>query len=127
MQLSLGYSPEHAAREVWRLEIDWCRRAVEAIGHKDVAFALDIAPSTLTDALHERERKGVKAEWMRVIVHMSSEGMRREWLRIVSRPIGFEPERIKTLDPAEELRITREALRRMAPVLLREIDKEVGR
>jgi hypothetical protein len=96
-QLSLGYAPEHQGREVWRLEIDWARRAVEAIGHKDVAFALDIAPSTLTDALHERE------------------------------PLGYAPERIKTMDAAEELRVTRELMQRLAPVLLREIDKEIGR
>jgi hypothetical protein len=127
MQLSLGYSPEHQGRETWRLEIDWACRAVAAIGHKDVAFALDIAPSTLTDALHERDRKGVKAEWLRVIVHMSPDGMRREWLRIVSRPLGFEPERIKTMDAAEELRILRELLQRQAPVVLQAIDKELGR
>lgn len=126
-QLSLGYAPEHCGREVWRLELDWARRAVEAIGHKDVAYALDISPSTLTDALHERERKGIKAEWLSVIRQMSSDGMRREWLRIVSQPLGFMPERIKTMDANEELRITRELLQRMAPVLLRELDKEIGR
>lgn len=126
-QLSLGYAPEHRGRETWRLELDWARRAVEAIGHKDVAYALDISPSTLTDALHERERKGIKAEWLAVIRTMSSDGMRREWLRIVGQPLGYQPERIKTMDPAEELRVTRELLGRLAPVLLSAVDKELGR
>lgn len=127
MQLSLGYQPEHAGREIFRLELDWTRRAVEAIGHKDVAYALDISPSTLTDALHERERKGIKSEWLSVIRHMSSDGMRREYLRIISHPLGFEPERIKVMDAAEELRVTRATLEKLAPILLKEIDREVGR
>lgn len=126
-QLSLGYAPEFIGGEVWKLELDWARRAVESIGHKDVAYALDISPSTLTDALHERDRKGIKAEWMAVIRQLSSDGMRREWLRVVSQPLGFAPERIKTMDAAEELRVTRELIGRLAPVLLRELDKEIGR
>lgn len=132
MQLSLGYSSDEQGRQVWRALVEWARRAVDAIGHKDVAFALDVKPSTLTDALAERKRedghvKGMRAEWMPIIAQMSGEGMRTEYVRLVCTPLGFAPQRIRVMDPAEELRATREALARLAPGLLAAVDKEVGR
>lgn len=131
-QLSLGYSPEHQGRQVWQLELDWCRRAVDAIGHKEVAYALDVKPSTLTDALCERKRedatpKGMRAEWVSVIRQMSSDGMRAEYLRLISTPLGYVPQRVRVMDPIEELRATREAIARLAPGLLSAVDREVGR
>jgi len=131
IQLSLGYKPEQQGRDIWQDVLAWARRAVEAIGHKEVTYALNLKASTLTDALAERKRedgtpKGMRAEWICVIAQMSSDGMRAEYLRIVSQPLGYAPQRIRR-DPAEELRATREAVLRLAPGLLAAIDKEVGR
>lgn len=106
-QLSLGYSADQQGRDLWKLELAWARKAVDAIGHKEVAFALDVKPSTLTDALSEREhgegRKGLKAEWLTVIRQMAPHGMRAEWLRLVCPPLGYEPKPIEVRTPAQRL------------------------
>lgn len=106
-QLSLTYSPDDLGRAVWIDELVWARKAVDAIGHKNVAFALDVAPSTLTDALAEREaggkRKALKGEWIAVIRHMAPVGMQLEWLRIVARPLSHEPMPIRTRTPEQRL------------------------
>jgi len=132
VQLSLGYSTDQQGRDVWQAIVEWARRAVDAIGHKEVAYRLNLKPSTLTDALAERKRddgtnKGMRGEWVTVIAQMSSDGMRSEYLRIVSQPLGYVPQRVRVMDPVEELRATREALARLAPGLLAAVDKEVGR
>ena len=125
-QLSLGYSPEHAGREDWRSELDWARSAVDSIGHKHVAYALDIAPSTLTDALKERDGKGLRAEHLTIIRRLAPSGLQAEWLRIVARPLGHETNPIKTRTPEEKLRAVLDVIERGAPFLLGAIAKEIG-
>lgn len=127
MQLALAYDPVHVGGDVWTAELAWLRRAVDALGHKHVAAEIDIAPSHLTDALLERERKAMKGEWIAKIRQMVDDGARLEWLRLVARPLGYEPERIKTLDAESELRLMREWMRRESPTLLRTFDKEIGK
>jgi hypothetical protein len=98
MQLALAYSPTHAGAEDWDRELAWLRRVVDVLGHKFVAGELDVAPSNLTDALLERERKDVKAKWVRAIVRMAPEEMRNEWVRMTTDSLGYEmPERKKTM------------------------------
>jgi hypothetical protein len=127
MQLALSYDPAHAGSDDWSLEIAWLRRAVDVIGHKELAYKLDIAPSQLTDALLERERKDVKAKWVKTILRMVPEDMRAEYLRIVNTAHGYKaPERTKPRTPEEENREIRTILLQHAPALLQLVDKELG-
>ena len=127
MQLALAYDPAHAGADDWSEVLAWVRRAVDVLGHKEVAYKLDIAPSQLTDALLERERKDVKAKWIATIRRMCPESLKREYLEIVARQDGYEVNRRKTRTPEEELREMRELLRREAPAMLALVDKEMGR
>lgn len=127
MQLALTYDAAHQGAEDWQLELGWCRRAVEVLGHKFVAGELDIAPSTLTDALLERERKSFKGEWIAKLRRLVSESMLEEYFRLVSRPHGFECRRVPTMTPEQELKLLREHLERRAPVALETFDKGLGR
>jgi hypothetical protein len=128
MQLALAYSPTHAGAEDWDRELAWLRRVVDVLGHKFVAGELDEAPSNLTDALLERERKDVKAKWVRAIVRMAPEEMRNEWVRMTTDSLGYEmPERKKTMTAEEELRAVRALLKTQAPAVLALVDKELGR
>ena len=127
MQLALSYDPAHAGADDWTEILSWLRRAVDVLGHKEVAYKLDIAPSQLTDALLERERKDVKAKWLHTVRRMCPESLRREYLEIVARQDGYTVERKKTRTPDEELREMRELLKREAPGLLVLVDKELGR
>lgn len=103
MQLALTYGAAHAGDDLWQRQIVWLRRAVDLLGHKFVAGELDVAPSQLTDALLERERKDVKARWVAVLLLLVPEAMRREWHAIGLDASGYEPEiKLKRQRSAEE-------------------------
>lgn len=128
MQLALVYDASHAGADDWAAILAWFRRAVDVLGHKEVAFKLDVAPSNLTDALNERERKDVKLKWLSTVLRMCPETLVREYLEILSRQHGYEaPKRVKVRTPEEELREMRELLKREAPGVLAIVDKELGR
>lgn len=69
MPLALGAVSESASD--WDLVLAWFRRAIDVIGHKEVAYRLDIAPSNLSDAINERERKDVKGRWIATVLRMA--------------------------------------------------------
>jgi hypothetical protein len=96
MQLALAYDAAHVGADVWQLKLAWLRRAVDVLGHKEVAFKLDIAPSQLTDALLERERKDVKAKWFDVVLAMGLPSeMRTEYVRITCDALDYETPKLK--------------------------------
>jgi hypothetical protein len=127
MQLALVYDAAHAGADDWTEILAWFRRAVDVLGHKEVAYRLDVQPSNLTDAINERERKDVKAKWITVVLRMCPETLRREYLEIVGGHHGFEVKRARVRTPEEELRDMRELLKREAPGVLALVDKEMGR
>lgn len=125
-QLSLSYSPEHAATDAWRLRCEWARRAVDTVGHKHVAYSLDVAPSTLTDALRERDGKCLRGDHLAKIEFLASTEVRAELLTLYTTPHGYELVRKKTRTPEEALRAVLELVARESPVLMRAITKEIG-
>lgn len=127
MQLALVYDAAHAGADDWTEMLAWFRLAVDVIGHKEVAFKLDIAPSQLADALHERERKDVKAKWIGTVARMCPEPLVRKYVEIVARHHGYTVEAKRPRTPEEELREMRELLKREAPGVLAIVDKELGR
>lgn len=131
-QIALKYDPAHAGSDTWIEVLGWLKRAVDCLGHKEVAYRLDVAPSQLTDALCERERKDVKAKWLWTVLHMCQEtpgreSLVRDFMELTGARYGYEVERKKTRTPEEELREMRELLRREAPGVLALVDKELGR
>lgn len=128
MQLALAYDAAHAGSDDWALILGWLRRAVDVIGHKEVAYKLDIAPSQLTDALLERERKDVKGKWIPTILRMVPEAMREEFLRMLCSAHEYEtPKKKNPRTPEEENREMRRLLATHAPAMLALVDKELGR
>lgn len=128
MQLDLAYNAAHLGAELWQRKLVWIRRVVDVLGHKFVAGELDIAPSHLTDALLERERKSVKGEWIDKLLMLADEGLRRDWLAIVCSALGFEmPAPIRTRTAEERLAdLERVITERLGPVgeqLLREVKR----
>ncbi len=126
MQLALSYGPANAGGEDWQVELAWARRVVDVLGHKHVAGELDIAPSTLTDALLERERKAIKAEWIAKLRRMAPPEMRREYLMLVCPALGYEvPQPKRALTDAEwrleAKRLLKEKLGDLGEKLLAEI------
>jgi hypothetical protein len=64
LQLDLSYTPSHAGREGWLLALEALRSAVAYLGQKEVCYALDVAKSTLSEALNERNDKRIAGEWI---------------------------------------------------------------
>lgn len=135
-QLSLTYVPEDLGRATWQVELEWARRAVAAIGPKEVAWALNTSASQLSDALAERPRdkedddkrskRSLRAEWMAVIRAMAPVGLQLEWLRIVCPPLGHEPKRIQIKTSDQKLREREEWLKAKASVVYEQMEKELG-
>lgn len=127
VQLVLSYDPAHSGADDWQERLAWLRRAVDVLGHKEVAYKLDVQPSQLTDALLERERKDVKAKWFDTVLRMVSEDMRAEYIRMLNTTHGYKaPERQKPRTAEEENREMRTLLDKHAPALLALIEKELG-
>lgn len=127
MQLALTYDAAHVGADDWSEVLTWLRRAVDVIGHKEVAYKLDVQPSQLTDALLERERKDVKAKWLTTILHLAPSGMVAEFLLILLKQHGYEAPRKRKPRTAEESnRASRTWLKEHAPAVLEMMDRELG-
>jgi hypothetical protein len=128
MQLALVYDAAHVGASDWDEELKWFRRAVDVLGHKEVAYRLDVQPSNLTDALLERERKDVKGRWISVVRRMVPDALLADYVRIVTVTHGYEfPKRLRARTPEETNRETRDWLEKNAPAVLSVMDKELGR
>lgn len=126
MALALGAVSESTTD--WDLVLAWFRRAIDVIGHKEVAYRLDIAPSNLSDAINERERKDVKGRWIATVLRMAPPAIVQEYVELVCASHGFDaPKRRPILTPDAEVRHMRERLSALAPGVLQLIDKELGR
>lgn len=69
-QLSFVYGPTAAGAESWEAEREALRAAIALLGPKEVAYALDVGGSALSDALNERDRKRLAGEWSHVVIAM---------------------------------------------------------
>lgn len=130
-QVSLTWTAADQGRAVWSAELEWARRVVAALTIKEVAFALDVKATALSDMLAEREhgdgRRGLKAEHVAIIRQLASDTQRAEYLAITLPPLGYEPKRVQQLTPAEELALLKEHLRDESPGALRSFDTRLAR
>ncbi len=63
-QLALRYSPAWRASDAWPRVLEEIRRVVSVITLKEAAHDLDTQPSYLANALAERDRHYLRAEWL---------------------------------------------------------------
>jgi hypothetical protein len=101
--------------------------AVRLITPKELCFRLEITPTYLSDALHGKNSKGFRLEWLPMVLELAPLESVRAILRALGEIRGFEFQARKVLTPEQELAATRDALRRIAPGVLALVDKEVGR
>lgn len=69
-QLAISFDAAWAGREAWQSQLDVLRAAVTHLTPKEVLDTIDVAKSTLSEALHERNDKRWAAEWTHVIKAM---------------------------------------------------------
>jgi hypothetical protein len=127
MQLAIAFDPVSTGNGDWSDIEEWFKRAVVAIGEKEVCYRLNITASNLSDALDESQRKSIKARWIQIVLRMAPEAMAREYLDILSRQHGFEEPKRKRVKTHEE--INREAfawMERQCPGLFAMMKKDLG-
>lgn len=125
-QVEMDYSPRDRGTRAWETVLAVVRLAVDRMTLKEVAFLLDTSPSFLADALAERDRKGVKAEWLIVLIIGAPPKVRAELVFEINRVAGFKaPELAKPLTDAQKLAIVLRAVKRLAPGIVSSIDEEV--
>jgi len=127
MQLPISFDPVSTGSGDWSDIEDWFKRAVAAVGAKEVAFYLNITASNLSDALDAKQRKDIKARWIAVVLRMCPDALVREYLDIMSKQHGYEEpkrKRVKTAD--EALPEVLGWMERQCPALLAIMRKELG-
>src|SRR5690242_15162735 len=100
-QLPLG--PETIQQATHRRALAIVRAIVARVSPKEVAYALDVSPSALQDALAERERKGVRMEWLPTLLLLADDGERKDLLATIAGVAGYCVERARPATPEERL------------------------
>jgi hypothetical protein len=121
----LGMFRDARCDEWWQRVLVEIRRAVDVITIKELAHALDVAPSYVVDALKGTERKGVKAEWLPVILMMSPSPQRQALLEALSIPAGYVVQQRRQLTPEERLAALEQRVAQRFGVAGAELLKEV--
>lgn len=106
------------------------RAAIERIGPKTVAPLLGVGDTLMSDALAQRSRKGVRCEWLVVLLFTAPPSVRHELVAEINRLAGYEPpHRRKKISPEDELAIRKRETKRLAPgieALIEEAVREAG-
>lgn len=106
MSAQLELTPDYAALGATLRRL--LREVVDSIGPKEVAYDLDIAPSSLQHALEGRERHYVRIDWLPYLVRRAKTDEAVEFLAALR---GLDVVERPTQTPEQELRALREAVK----------------
>lgn len=106
MQLTFGAVRDPGS--AWTRLLDSIRDAATVITHKELAYALNVQPSYLSEALAPvdqriKNRKGVRAEWLPTILAMAPVPAQLGILTELAVPVGYDVIRRKERTPEERL------------------------
>ncbi len=127
MQLTMGSVDDPRAQAAWISLHEALLDAVRLITPKELCFRLGITATYLSEALHGKNSKGFRLEWLPTVLSMAPLDAVVPMLRALAELRGFDVERRKQLTPEQELSATREAMKRLAPGVLALVDKELGK
>lgn len=103
MQLAFGAVADPQEATSWDRLNDVVIAAIAAITPKELCWRLKIKPGYLSDAIEGRDRKGIRLEWLPVILAMAPDIHRRAILAEIAAPAGYEVVRRKERTPEERL------------------------
>ena len=109
--LALNFGPNEAARGVHATVMQVVREIVATATNKQIAYDLDVSPSTLADAIAERQDRGIKLSWLPVLMARATEAQRIALVDALANPHGLEVSRRKVLTPEERLARLEELVR----------------
>lgn len=103
-QLPLSFGDDELVGEHWQTVLRALRDAIEkSIGLKEAAYALDINPSSLCDALADRERKPFHAHWLVALLVRLPQSARHGVMEALSDAAGFVVVEARPMTDAQKL------------------------
>lgn len=126
MQTAFELRDEYAVKSAERKLLDAIRQAAANISIKELAFALDVSPSLLSDALAERSNKGVRATWLLRIVELAPLADALAIVNAIGESKRLEAQQRKELTAEEKAERLEEKLRSLGATGLRLIDEALG-
>lgn len=122
--LPLDFGEDARARETWARVLRRVSEVVALVTVKEVAYRLNTSPSTLCDALAERERKNLHARQLVQLLAMpEGEAVFRE----LADALGWEVKRKAPMTSAEELARLKELIKQRLGDLGEQLLAEVRR
>lgn len=103
---------------VWQQFRGLLREVIDYVGVKQAAYDLDVAPSTLLNALEGRDRHHFRAEWLPYLLTQAADDKAIGFLAAL-RGLDIVPE--KKRSPAEELADLKAALGDCLPPEMRRV------
>ena len=125
IQAALPWGNRYEAQEGWQAMLVVLRAITARAGLKEIAFDCDTSPSQLADALAERDRKAIRAEWIPVFLRHADDAERAAILVELAAPVGFEVQRAAPQLTPEQVLARLEAVldEELAPARARELKK----
>lgn len=100
--------------------------AVARVTLKECNALFNARQSHISDAIAFRDGRAFDIEWVLALLLAAPEATKLELLTALCRVAGYRaPERARELTDAEELRIWKKAVGRLAPGIVRDIEEEV--
>jgi len=113
-------------QEAWDKLLPILKSAIDRTGPKLVADLLGVGESFLSDALVERTRKYVRAEWLVVLLFIAPPAVRHEIVGEINKLAGYAaPDKRKKLTPEAELAARKKIMKRIAPGLEEMVEREL--
>ena len=125
--LDLPFERDARVENAWKRLRAAVYEAVQAIGVKEAAYQLDIAPSLLSDALNERDRKNFQLKWLPTILAIASDAHQLAIMSELADYCGFDLVKRKKLTAEERLERLENALRSKLGKIGETLLEEVGR
>jgi len=97
MQMTFGAVADPQANAAWTGLHEALVHAIQLITPKELCWRLKIKGQYLSDAIKGVDRKGIRAEWIPVILEMAPESARAAILKSLASPFGYEIERRREL------------------------------
>lgn len=125
-QIEMSLFARDQGARAWDSVLAAVKVAVDQLTLKEAAFLLDTSPSQLSDALAERDRKSVRAEWLVTLLVGTPPKVRDAIMGELARVSGYKkPERAEKLTDKRRAEILTRAIARLAPGLEAAIDAEL--
>jgi hypothetical protein len=122
-QLALEYGARWLTDQQWAALLDVARAVVGDLGLKQVAFDLDVAASSISNALAQRDRHAFRGEWL---VYLTIKDPHRRIIHKLAEIGGGEFRVRPELTPAEKLERLDIALAQLGPEISSLVRRKAG-